>query len=139
MPFLRLLEVLVTPRVFIRGLCVTLRVALGIAASILLVALLYAPFTDRGSFAGPSPLDGCPDSYSGAFTGMTPGELVLSFASGAALPLIALGVTLFVGSAVIRDLEPALNDKPARDAYRVSSLIVATGWFLALCAGLSPC
>ena len=130
-----------TPRVLVRGFSVTLRVALGLAAPILLVALLYAPFSDRGPFAGPSPLDGCPEAPLGTaiLTDATPGELALSFASGAASAMIPLGVVGFVAAAIIRDLEPVLNDKPARDAWRACYLIVTTGCFLALCAGLSPC
>lgn len=128
-----------TARVLGRGLSGTLRVASGLAVPILLVALLYAPFSGWGPFAQPSPLDGCPEAFPGALAHATPWGLALAFASYAARLLMTLGVVGFLAGAVIRDLEPCLNDRPVRGLWRTCSVAVAAGWILALVGGLSPC
>ncbi len=125
-----------TARVLGRGLSRTLHVGLGLAAPILLLALLYAPFSDWGPFADPSPLGGCPVAVFGQ---AALGDVAVSVVAWAAGLLVPSGAVGFLVGAMIRAQEPCLNQRAVRGLWRVCLLAVTVGWSMALCLGLAPC
>ncbi len=127
-----------TARVLGRGLSRTLHVALGLAAPILLVALVYAPFSEWGPFAGPSPLDGCPAVGAAAFAGAALGDWALTVAAWAAGVLVLVGVGYLLLGAALVAREPR-NQDYVGGLRRAGRAMVALGWVLALWLRLAPC